>query len=297
MTVPPCSLVVDCPACRKRLKLNAARYQGKRLQLRCPGCGSTVEAIAYPRLAHRALVAHPDPEARRQLCERISHLFDRVDVVEDAQRTLAILGIEPPDLLLMDVTLPGMLSFELIDRIHDRAELSHVRIVLLSESYRGGAYRRPPRSFYGADGCVDLDQLDELPPLLARLFLPPGKGEAEDSPQPETDRIRQRMLRDVERLRGSVDDSDPEQVRMLARLIVTNIVQAQQRCLDDPLQDVSCLEQLTLELEVGRQVLSRMAPAVRRQTHDYIRETFENFIRQRRLERAGAYYPGVEKTF
>lgn len=92
------------------------------------------------------------------------YLRETLTVVEaaDGRVALDILRREPPDLLITDLSLPGLDGFELIARVRKDASLARLPIICLS-GYGGHAHDERAR----AAGCDRILQKPCMPDVLA----------------------------------------------------------------------------------------------------------------------------------
>ncbi len=119
-------------------------------------------ASAAPGQRHHLLYIEDNPTNQR-LMEDIMEDFDqvRLQTVTSAELGLDLMRQSPPDLVLMDIHLPGMNGYQALDAIQKDASLRHIPVVALSanamerDRAHGLAagfadYRTPP---------LDIDQL------------------------------------------------------------------------------------------------------------------------------------------
>jgi two-component system phosphate regulon response regulator PhoB len=110
----------------------------------------------------------------------LAHVLKRegleVSRVVDGEAGLQAIRDERPDLVLLDVMLPGMSGYEVCQNVRLEPELSDVKILIMTA--RGKAMERRKGLALGADGFIakpfDLSELLER----TRALL---KGEAESS--------------------------------------------------------------------------------------------------------------------
>ncbi|MDV7143380.1 response regulator [Tropicimonas sp. TH_r6] len=104
----------------------------------------------------------------------LSHVLGRegwaVKRVVDGEAGLDAVRTERPDLLLLDVMLPGMSGYEVCQAVRLEPELAEVKILMMTA--RGNAMERRKGLALGADGFIakpfDLsDLLDQARALLA----------------------------------------------------------------------------------------------------------------------------------
>ncbi|RYH11516.1 response regulator transcription factor [Tropicimonas sp. IMCC6043] len=83
--------------------------------------------------------------------------------VPDGEAALEAMRSEPPDLVLLDVMLPGMSGYEVCQAIRLEPELAGVKILMMTA--RGNAMERRKGLALGADGFIakpfDLSELME----------------------------------------------------------------------------------------------------------------------------------------
>ena len=80
----------------------------------------------------RILVVEDDPNLRvviRMVLERAGY---EVDEAQDGAAALAAIGVEMPDLVIADMTMPVMGGVELIGRMRSEPGIASIPIVLLS---------------------------------------------------------------------------------------------------------------------------------------------------------------------
>jgi CheY-like chemotaxis protein len=167
----------------------------------------------------RVLFAHERPGVGRA----VSRVLDRAGFTTvctlEGTETLAALGRERWAALVVDVALPGIPGYELVDRAHAMAAAAPAQgapiVVLVASVYRPTAYKRRPTGLYGADDYVEIHHLGDLLPakLCERLGLSPWV------PQPETLDAAAAALRDEGDERMHDHDAHG-----LAKLIVADVV-------------------------------------------------------------------------
>ena len=70
---------------------------------------------------HRVLVAEPDQDEGSMLAELLTGAGFVVDVSRDGSSVLAAVNTRPPDVLLVDVDLPGQSGVEVCRRVRQNA--------------------------------------------------------------------------------------------------------------------------------------------------------------------------------
>ena len=89
------------------------------------------------RMALRVLVADDEQLARNELCFQLNQLDD-VEVVEqaaDGPQAVSLAETLAPDLVLLDIQMPGLTGFEVARELLDREVPSHVVFVTAFDQY------------------------------------------------------------------------------------------------------------------------------------------------------------------
>jgi two-component system CheB/CheR fusion protein len=88
-------------------------------------------ALRAPRPA-RVLIVEDNPDAAESLVMILELLGHRVRVAYDGMAALDAAGASPPDLMLIDIGLPGIDGYELARRIRRDPALRHLLLVALT---------------------------------------------------------------------------------------------------------------------------------------------------------------------
>lgn len=264
-------MIVYCPECHKKLRINASKYAGKKLSLACRGCAH--QFIFRAPAQTQILVAHGEPEVCRTILEVCRQDIGQILTCSDAAMARQLLNRHSFSILLLDVALPGAFPFQLIEEIH--AAGTTVKIILLPSVYNRTAYKRKPSSLYGADGYLELHHLsDQLIPLLQKLIpdmslvsrpycLTVDEGEERSLP----------VLSDVGR-----------QAEEFARLLIADIALYHQDQIDLGIINEDIEERLFSQLAEGRQMLVGRIPQLELDRKDYLLLALKVFVSARRKE-------------
>ncbi|WP_282947222.1 response regulator transcription factor [Cellulomonas endometrii] len=68
-------------------------------------------------MAHRVLIVDDDPDIREMLASTLDFAGFEVDLAPGATAALTVLRQQPPDVLVLDVTMPGIDGFELLQLV------------------------------------------------------------------------------------------------------------------------------------------------------------------------------------
>ncbi len=116
-----------------------------------------------PRDPKAILVVEDDQAVRYLLTESLSETEGwSVTAVEDGAKALAVLDTIRPDLVILDVRLPGMDGFEVYRLIRERADMAEVPVLFASAERRPRAdklvgpfqWLRKPFDLAGLDAAV-----------------------------------------------------------------------------------------------------------------------------------------------
>lgn len=297
-------MIVSCPDCAARLRLDPKRLGGKRVTLRCARCRKIFQvAVPSPRQGEpplRVLIAHSD----RDLCQAVIDILAREglagEVCHDGHQALQALQQGGAQVAVIDVALPGLLAFELIEQVRREPKLQDLRIILLSSVYNKMAYKRTPSSLYGADDYIEKHHIpDDLIPKIHRLVTKASpsaavEGDAsggvtvgaECRSEPDYLDAMNNKIRAAEQRETGADGEDEqrEKARRLARIIVTDIALYNQERVDEGLRGENFYELLASEIAEGRRLFLERHPAGSGGSLEVLEEAFEAFIRRRRSE-------------
>lgn len=155
-------MIVCCPGCRVRWRLDRPRHEGKQLTLRCARCQRIFKLrvpVAPIGESPRVVVGHGDPETALAIGNLLSSAGYRWILGRSGEEVMSLMKEAAPRMVLIDAALPGLPSFALIEAIRKSAMLGKVKVLLLGTVYNHAAYRSPPRLLHGADDYLDSHRL------------------------------------------------------------------------------------------------------------------------------------------
>ena len=113
-----------------------------------------------------------NPDNRMLIRDLLQFRGYRVVEVSDGSAAVAAAETEHPDIILMDVQLPGVSGLDVARRIKARADLRHIPIVAVTSFALSGDDKRAFAA--GCDAYVAKPyEPRELVKLIQRLLLPP----------------------------------------------------------------------------------------------------------------------------
>ena len=89
-------------------------------------------AVSPPPGARHVLIADDDAGSRKIAAALLSPLGHHLHLATTGAEALAAVDAQPPDLVLLDVMMPGMDGFEVCQRLRERLRGDHVPIVLVT---------------------------------------------------------------------------------------------------------------------------------------------------------------------
>lgn len=120
------------------------------------------------------LIVEDEPDNRDIMCSVVQDVAGyRASAVADGEEALAAVASKAPDLILLDLVLPGLDGFEVARRLKSNAATQDIPILAISALARPG-----DRNQALAVGCDDyIDKpfgLDDLVAKINRLLRPPA---------------------------------------------------------------------------------------------------------------------------
>jgi two-component system alkaline phosphatase synthesis response regulator PhoP len=88
----------------------------------------------------KILIIDDEPTMRELLMETLEKLEDKgveILVAEDGEEGLEIVRTEKPDLIILDVTMPGINGFEVCDIVKNKLGMKDVYVLMLTASVMG----------------------------------------------------------------------------------------------------------------------------------------------------------------
>jgi len=102
--------------------------------------------------AAHILVVDDDPEIVTLLGNRLKKIGYRGSSADDGRQALEVARAEHPDLIVLDVMMPGKSGWEVARTLKQDPATQHIKIVMFTAMGRANAITAP---IYGADAAVD----------------------------------------------------------------------------------------------------------------------------------------------
>lgn len=303
-------MIVKCPACAARFRLDREKLVGKRVTMRCARCRSPFR-VELPHISSsqaekkvRVMIAHSDAE----LCGTIRSLVEdagyEAALGHNGAEVLKTMDALRPQVAIVDVALEGLYAFEVVDKVRRRPGLENVKIILLSSVYNKAAYKRAPNSLYDADDYIEKHHLpDDLILKVNRLLVnaaptsePADKGEMEKSGEQLTkaegasqslDFINSvnKKIQSAEDHEVSADDvPEIERAERLARIIVSDISLYYMDRIDEGILGGNWSDLLAAEIKEARRLFRERFPSPEIQNSKILEAAFLDLLEKRRRE-------------
>lgn len=302
-------MIASCPDCSARFRLDRQRLGGKRITLRCSRCQQVFKievAAASANGSASILVAHSD----ETFCVTIGEILARdgfnFHICHNGLEALRSLEAAPPQVALVDVALPGLFAFELVDKIRSNPSLADVKIILLSSVYNKMAYKRKPSSLYGADDYIEKHHIpNDLVPRINRLItdarplpkrrLPSAEEEVAGKALEQREAMAESkeyideinlLIRSAEEreVHAEASSEETEKARRLARIIVSDIALYNQERVEEGIRTGQFYELLKREIAEGRRLFAERVGSEMSQPEDFLQTAFTALIERRRKE-------------
>lgn len=168
----------------------------------------------------RIIVGHEVPAASRAIADALRRGGFSPVCVRSGELVLAATDPtipEPPAAIVLDVAIPGVLAFDVLETLRKHSSTADMSVVLLASVYEKTRYKRRPNRLYGADAYLELHHVpDRLSQLLWSLLRHEG-GEDERQQAP-VERARAAALR-----MDSPDAVDDATAETLARRLLSDV--------------------------------------------------------------------------
>ncbi len=294
-------MIVCCASCQSKFRIDPARLHSQVARIRCPKCKGIIAVGAPPAgpvavaagagdwraPAARVVVAH----GSAAFCQTLAGFLRRegfaVEVASEGNAALALVREIRPEIVLVDVALPGIVGHTLCEQVKGDPELAHAKVILIGAIYDRGRYRREPQSLYGADDYVEKHRMpDDLVQKIRRLLdggasqagaAEPGRldGERAGAAPARPDRGSS-----LEAMIGAPAKAEDEQARRLARIIVSDIVLYNPEAVQRGLKERNLADLVKDEISEGRNLLRARVGAAVAGARDYVLEALDEYVRR-----------------
>jgi len=121
----------------------------------------TENAALTPDAHGTLLVVDDDADNREILCRRLQNDGYTVAMAENGLKALELMGQQAFDLVLLDLLMPGMDGYQLLDRMKSDSELRHLPVIMISAMDQESGIAR----------CIEMGAEDYLAKPFNTVFL------------------------------------------------------------------------------------------------------------------------------
>jgi DNA-binding response OmpR family regulator len=225
--------VVFCPACSGRFQAGVALPKDRPVVFLCSQCGgaNVVDVNAVPvdvdaaaaawgdAQRPRVVVGHELPAAARAIADALRRGGYAPVCVRSGAHVLAACDPAMPSpvvAVVLDVAVPDVLAFEIIESLRANERTAALPVVLLASVYERTRYKRRPNRLYGADAYLELHHVpDRLVEVVSGLLA--HEAVSDGRVQSPVERAR------AVRFRGGAAPDDRETSRALARRLLSDV--------------------------------------------------------------------------
>ena len=100
----------------------------------------------------KVLVVDDEPNIVLSLEFLMQHAGFEVDTAEDGESALSRIAESPPDLILLDISLPGISGFDVLERL--RQDPAHAKLAIIMLTAHGREVEREKGLALGADDYI-----------------------------------------------------------------------------------------------------------------------------------------------
>jgi len=296
-------VVVICPRCKIRLKINDSRIKPEGSRFKCPKC-STVLLVKKPAPVQKkvpdntkVLIAHSNPHVVNDIHSLLSKNGYQTVTASDGIDAMVKIIKELPFLVIIEVSLPKIFGFEVCKRLKVRPETRNTKFILISSIYDKDRYKREPSSLYEADDYIEEHQIPDL--LLEKIRAITSKEHVQKKVmEPEQPVIQGKTVQkeiphpsvkekaDLEKKSGVEEDRQAEEIieraKRLARTIVSDIFLYNTAKAEQSIKNDSFFSEFASEIREGLKLYEHRIPQEIRSRSDFFHDTINDFIENKK---------------
>ncbi len=160
-------MIIVCPQCNSRYKIDPKRSSKQVARVKCPGCAVLFDVTLEAKQATAQSVVESSESSRPQILivddarffrEMIRDILQGLPVdllfAEDGNVAWELLQEKNPRLLLLDLNIPGKNGYDLLRELQGQAAFGAMKILVMSGVERGEQVASDV-SRLGADGFLN----------------------------------------------------------------------------------------------------------------------------------------------
>jgi CheY-like chemotaxis protein len=260
------------------------------------------------------VIGHDSAEVTDLATELLVEAGYEVIVAHDGIQALLQIEQRRPVVAILDVGLPKMFGFEIIEVVRRDSSLANVKLLLIAAIYDKTRYKRNPQSLYGADDYIEKHMIPENLVEKVNALVGASKGTVESTatataatatgtsatatkaaPAPAPTPTPAKPVAApaaAPAAAGAFDEStlspqekeDHEKAKRLARIIASDIALYNADALVEGVKSGNPLQALERDIEEGRKLYVERVPANMRGKVDYLGIALEDLFNKKRKE-------------
>jgi DNA-binding response OmpR family regulator len=264
----------------------------------------------------KVLVANESPVFCQAVEKVLSSEPFEVISCNDGKSALAAIEEIVPDVVLLDVALPGMYGFEVCEAVRENPATASVKVILIAAIYDKARYKREPNSLYGADDYIEKHHIPDSLSTKIYQLVSGGRGPAAEGEDVSHEGVRHpvavelsdREKSELENNRKTIkqdeqwktdskaagEESEAHvKARRFARLIVSDIALYNQERVEEGVRNDGFYELLEEDIQEGRALYEQRIPPEIRNSTSYLDDAFEELISKKKREMNLSMEPGA----
>ena len=138
-------MIIQCPACRARYQIDTKGTSKRMARVKCPKCSEVFQITLTeepggespaPPAVPKVLVVDDSKFFRELILDVLKPLPFTFLTAADGLEALEVIRREHPDLVILDLNLPGKNGYELIREVRAEEALKDIRLLAMSGVYR-----------------------------------------------------------------------------------------------------------------------------------------------------------------
>lgn len=127
---------IECPNCLARYRIDTSGMQKKNARARCPRCGQVFSFAVADSGRKKILVVDDSRFFREMIVDVLKSLPHLFLTAGDGLEAREVIRRERPELVIVDLNLPGLSGLDLIRELRADPELGQLRLLAMSGVYR-----------------------------------------------------------------------------------------------------------------------------------------------------------------
>ncbi len=155
-------MVIDCPACKARYRINPSTGKRAVAKVKCPGCEHVFEvSLVEKTVGHKAapsgrpvvLIVDDARFFREMIKDILNELPVDLVAAADGKEAWSLITSLQPQLVLLDLNIPGKNGKEILQDLRSSSHHNRIKVIAMSGVERGEEIASELRNI-GADDFI-----------------------------------------------------------------------------------------------------------------------------------------------